>query len=236
MYKPKNKVIIVTGPPGSGKGTQANLLAETLGLYHLETSRIFEEKFEQGKKGEFVVFDGQKFFLEDERKRWLEGKLFSPPFVVALLTEKVSQIAKIARGIIFSGSPRTLYEAKRLLPLLIKIYGKENIHVILLSITPKETIFRNSHRKICELMRHSILYSNDTKKLKYCPLDGSKLLRREGLDDPSTIKRRIKEYKENTLPILDYYERLGINVKKINGSPPPAIVFKKILKYLKCKK
>ena len=78
-------------------------------------------------------------------------------------------------------------------------------------------------------MRHPILYSKETEKLKRCPLDGSKLLKRKGLDDPEVIKVRLKEYQERTFPLIEYFEKEGLEVQKINGSPPPADVFKNIL-------
>jgi adenylate kinase family enzyme len=132
-----------------------------------------------------------------------------------------------------SGSPRTLYEAKEVTPLLKKLYGPKNIKIVLLSVSAKESIFRNSHRRICELMRHPILYSKETAQLKKCPLDGSKLIKRKGLDDPAIIKVRLKEYRERTWPLIGYFKKEGLSVKKINGSPPPAIVFKSILKAFK---
>ena len=83
-------------------------------------------------------------------------------------------------------------------------------------------------------MRHPIL---STKKeflnLKYCPLDGSKLIKRKGLDDPEVIRVRIKEYKERTYPLIDYLKKEGLKIIKIDGTPSPAVVFNKILKHLK---
>jgi len=223
------------GPPGAGKGTQAELLAEKLNLYYFETSKILEEKFSQAKNEVFEI-EGKKYSLKEEKKLWLEGKLCSPPFVTFLVLEKIKQLFKEGKNLVLSGSPRTLYEGERLIPLLKKLYGVKNIKVILLKISPKETLKRNSQRRICELMRHPILATKkEFLKLKYCPLDGSKLLKRKGLDDPETIKTRIKEYKERTLPLIDYFKKEGLKVIEISGSPPPATVFKNILKALKIK-
>ena len=80
-------------------------------------------------------------------------------------------------------------------------------------------------------MRHPILYSEETKELNYCPVDGSKLIRRE-LDNPETIKIRLKEYKERTLPIVEYFNRENLRVKKINGEQSVADVYGDILKAL----
>jgi len=221
------------GPPGSGKGTQAELLAEKFNLYYFETSKILEETF-GGKLGEknFLEIEGQKYYFQNEKKLWQEGKLCSPPFVTYLVKEKIKELFKEGKNLVLSGSPRTLYEGERIIPLLKKLYGPKNIKVILLEISPQETIFRNTHRRICELMRHPILYSKENEKLKTCPLDGSKLVKRKGLDDPKSIKVRLEEYKKRTFSLIDYFKKEKLKVKKINGSPPPAAVFNSILKTL----
>jgi len=226
------KVIILMGPPGSGKGTQADLLAERLNFFHLETSKILEEKFRGNLKGSILI-EGKKYSFLKEKKLWEEGKLCSPPFVTYLIIQKIKELKKAGKNLVLSGSPRTLYEAERVIPVLEKLYGKKNIKVFFLEISPKETIFRNSHRRICQLMRHPILYLKENEKLKRCPLDGSRLIKRGKLDKPETIKVRLKEYKERTFPVIEYLKKRKIKVEKINGSPPPAIVFEKILKKLK---
>lgn len=226
-------VIIIMGPPGAGKGTQAILLSEKLNLYYFETSKILEEEFSKENPQREILIEGKKYKIEKEKKLWKEGKLCSPPFVTYLVKEKIKQLFHQGKNLILSGSPRTLYEAERIVPLLISLYGKENIKVLLLEISEKETLFRNSKRRICELFRHPIVYLKENEKLKYCPLDGSRLLKRKGLDDPETIKVRIKEYKERTFPVIDYFQKLGLKVIKIDGSPSPALVFQEILKALK---
>ena len=234
--KVKNKnsrVIIVLGAPGSGKGTQAELLSEKLNYYYFETSKILEDKFENAKRGEFIKVEGKVYKIDKEKKFWKTGILCSPPFVSYLVKQKIKELNKDGKSLILSGSPRTIYEGKQIIPLLKKLYGKKNIKVVLLEINAKETLFRNSHRRICKLMRHPIMYSKETKDLTKCPLDGSKLIKRKGLDDPESIKVRLKEYRKRTLPLIDYLREKGLAVKKVNGSPPPGPVFKNVLKAIK---
>ena len=233
-FKNLPQIIILLGPPGAGKGTQAELLSERLNLYYLETSKIIEKEVMNAKKNEFVEIGGKRYPLSKEKKLWKSGKLCTPEVVTFWIKNKIKELANEKKKIVFAGSPRTLYEAKEILPLLKKLYGLENIRVLLLEISPQETIFRNSHRRICELMRHPILYSKETANLKRCPLDGSKLIRREGLDDPEVIKIRIEEYKKRTLPVVDYLKKEGIKVEKISASGSPAEVFNKIIGILKC--
>lgn len=226
-------IIILLGPPGSGKGTQAILLSEKFDLYNLETSKVGEQRIMKAKKGEFIKVKGKKYFFEKERRLWETGILWSPPFVTHLIKEKIEELAKEEKGIVFSGSPRTLHEAKEIIPLLKKIYGPKNIKIFEILLSAKESIFRNSHRRICELMRHPILWLKETEKLKHCPLDGSNLLKRKGLDDPETIKIRLKEFKERTHPLIEYFKQQNLRVKKINGEQTVENVFKDILKAIK---
>ena len=234
--EPEKRVVIIMGPPGSGKGTQAELLADRFSLYYLETSKVLEARFMAAPKGEFVKVCGKKYYMADEKKRWQTGLLNSDPFTNFLMREKISEYFAKGESLLLAGSPRSIDQAKDLLPFLKKLYGAKNIKVILLEVSAKESIFRNSHRKICELMRHPVLYSKETENLKNCPLDGSKLLKRKGLDDPKTIKARLEVYRKTTLPMADYFKKQGIAVKRINGSPAPAIVFGNILKALGEKK
>jgi len=235
--KKHKQVIILFGPPGAGKGTQAELLADKLNLYYFETSKALEEKFKESKNltpGVKSATPGvEKYSVLEEKKLWEEGILCSPPFVAYLVKEKIKELAKLGKNLVLAGSPRTLYEGKEVIPLLKKLYGRKNVRAVLIEISAKETLFRNTHRRICQLMRHPILYNKETKNLKICPLDGSKLIKRKGLDDPETIKVRLKEYKERTFPLFKLFKKQGIKVKKINGGQTVVNVHKDILKAIK---
>jgi len=231
-------VVIILGPPGAGKGTQAELLAEKLNLYLFETSKILENRFKEienfplKKEERFVKINGKKFDILEEKRKWQEGKLCSPPFVTFLVVNEIKKLFEAGKNLVLSGSPRTLYEAKKILPILENLYDKKNIRVILLEISPQETIFRNSHRKICQLMRHSILFNKETENLTHCPLDGSLLIKRK-IDTPEIIKVRIREYQKKTLPILSYFQKNKIRIHKIKGERSVAQVFEDILRALK---
>lgn len=227
------KVIFIFGPPGCGKGTQGMLLSSKFDLYYFETSKLIENKVLNAKKGEFVISNGEKYYLDKEKELWLTGKLNSPPFVVWLVKEKIEKLAASSEGIVFSGSPRTIFEAKKIVPIIKKLYGSKNIKAFLLEINPNQTVWRNTHRRICELMRHPILHTIETAELKKCPLDGSDLVKRKGLDDPEIIKVRLKEYKERTFPIIDYLKGEGIRMGKINGEQSVTDVFFDILAKIK---
>lgn len=226
-------IVIIIGPPGSGKGTQAELISSTFNLHYFETSKILERKFIEAKEDEFIEADDKKFYIKDEKKLWETGFLCSPQFVTQLVIEKIKDLHAEGKGIIFSGSPRTLYEGRNVIPCLKNLYNIDDIKVIFLKISADETVYRNSNRRICKLMRHPILYSDETKGLEFCPIDGSELIKREGLDDIESIKVRIKEFEERTLPLVDFFEEEGLSVNEINGSNSPAQVFEEIMKVLK---
>jgi adenylate kinase len=221
---------ILVGPPGSGKGTQANLLADQFDLVHIDTSKLLEKRIMNAKEDEFIEVDGEKYSFAKEKQNWQTGILCSPPFVSGIIIEEIQKLAKEGKSVVFSGSPRTLYEAEKVLPVLEQLYGKDKIILLTIKLTPEQSINRNSHRRICELMRHPILWSEETENLTKCPLDGSNLIKREGLDDPETIKVRLKEFADRTFPIIEYLEREGIKENSINGEQPVESVFKEILR------
>lgn len=228
----KSQVFIIIGSPGAGKGTQANLLSEKFGLYHFRTSKIVGKIIEEAEPGSFIEIGGKKYYFEEQKKLRKRGKLWDPPFLTYFVNKKIRELYKDGRRPVLDGAPRTVYQAEEIVPILKELYGAENIKVIYIEITDDEAIFRNTHRRECELVRHPILYTKETAKLTKCPLDGSRLVERKD-DTPETIKIRLREYKERTLPLVKYFKKQGLKVKKIDGSPPPADVFKSILKALK---
>jgi len=227
------QIIIIIGPPGAGKGTQASLVADNMGFFYFETSKIVEHKVMDAKEGEAETVDGKDYNLLAEKKMWEEGILNSPLLVSSWINQKMRELAEQGESIVFAGSPRTLPESKKIMPVMAELYGKENIKIVLLELKVEDSIWRNSNRRICELMRHPILFNKETEELTMCPLDGSKLIKREKLDDPEIIKIRLKEYQERTLPIIQYLENQGFLVEKIDAAPAPSIVFNNLLKAVK---
>jgi adenylate kinase len=233
------QVIILFGAPGAGKGTQSELLSDKMDLYLFETSKILEREFSKAENlsenspERFIDFDNQKFDILHEKDLWKKGILCDPPFVTYLVTKEIKKLFDDGKNLVLSGSPRTLYEAEKVMPFVEDLYGKENIKTVLIEISPDQTIYRNSNRRICELMRHSILFNEETEKITLCPLDGSKLVRRGTLDEPETIKVRLKEYAERTYPIFDYFEKHGLKIRKVNGEQSVADVYKNVLDSIK---
>lgn len=233
MVRKNSLIVILIGPPGSGKGTQAELLAKKLNLFYFETSKIIEEKVKTAKKDESVAIKGKEYPLRHEWELWRTGMLCTPVVVSFLVKEKFNELAKGGRNLVIAGSPRTLPEGKEEMPLLEELYGKKNIKIFNIELSSKESIWRNAHRRICSKCRHPIPYFEGTKTLKRCQHCGAKLKKRKGLDDPETVKVRLSQYKTRTKPLLDYFKKLGLKVIEINGEQSIENVFKDIIKKFK---
>lgn len=226
------KAIIIYGPPGAGKGTQANLLAWAKGFIHFDTGKYIENSmlYSPDFKNDKIV--------QRERKNFEAGVLFTPSWTLGVVSKATQKIAQADFSIVYSGSPRTIYEAlgdkknDGLVSILEKEYGKKNIYVLLLKVRAKSSIFRNSNRKVCSVCGTAILYSEETHKHRNCPLCGGKL-RTRTLDKPEVIKTRLKEYENRTKPITTELKKRGYKILEIDGEPAPDKVHFAVLKKLK---
>ena len=225
------KVIILFGPPGAGKGTQSELLAQKFYFYNLDTSRVLEEKFKNAKPGDQVEINGKSYPVADELAKRRKGVLCSVDFTAFLMNKRIAEIHSLGKSLILSGSPRSLAEAEVEIPFLENIYGKENINIFFLDLPAEQTIFRNSNRRVCELMHHSILYIPENAGLKRCPLDGSRLVHRD-LDNVETIKLRLAEFEETVAPLEGFYNKNKFQVRKINANQYVEDVFQNVLEAL----
>lgn len=218
----KKIVVILYGPPGSGKGTQANLLAQKLNLIHFDT----------GKYLEAVVNDParqREKTVKHEKKLFDKGILMTPSFALREVANASKKIAKAGWGLVFSGSPRTVYEGEHILPLLQKLYGRGNIFIFKLALQPSGSIRRNSSRLMCSVCDYGLLSEYyPVRNPKFCPVCGGKFYKRS-LDNPKVIKVRLEEYKKRTEPILGVAKRMGYIIREIDGSTPPHKVLKLIL-------
>ncbi|MCL5012170.1 MAG: nucleoside monophosphate kinase [Patescibacteria group bacterium] len=223
--------VVIFGYPGSGKSTQAQMIAERFGFYHFDTGRFVEH----------LVYDPRTASRPDikhERKLFETGKLMDADFTLKHIGARIKDLAKGGERIVFSGSPRNLAEAfgdkkykKGFVDVLDEAYGRKGVLYILLKVTQKESLERNSKRLVCSVCQTPLLGKTHASLTSSCPFCGGKLYRRS-LDDPKTILVRFKEYEQKTLPIIQELRKKRIVVHEVSASAMPHIVFKRISQFL----
>ncbi len=196
---------IFLGPPGAGKGTQAEIIAKKHGLVKISTGDILREAVKNGTElGKLA--DG---YMK-------AGELVPDEIMLGLIEE---QLEKIDKGFILDGFPRTVKQAEGLDELL----KKKNMPlkaVILLDVPDEEIVKRLSARRVCPNCGavYNMIY-NPPKNDEICDVCGTKLVQRKD-DNPETIKRRLAVYHEQTAPLIDYYKEKGLLVR-IDGTGEP---------------
>lgn len=219
----KKLAVILYGPPGSGKGTQANLLADKLNVVHFDMGRFLESIVHDPKRQ-------KEKLVKRERKLFDSGKLMTASFVLREITEQVKKISAAGLGLILSGNPRTLPEAKGLIPVLEKLYGRRNICFFILKTPSQSSLRRNSARLICRSCGAALLTAfYPSRNPKRCPVCGGPLYKRS-LDTSRIIKVRLREYEERTKPIFEMLKKRGYRVNVVDGRPAPYKVSQRIEK------
>lgn len=226
--KNMKKAILFFGPPSVGKGTQANLLVQNFGgLVQFDTGRCLEDIF-YGKKKLSPLLKKEKVLFDS-------GKWNSPPFVLKIISDVIKKMGRGGLGMVFSGSPKTMFEAfgdkihTGIIDLLKKIYGKNDIYIVYLKIPKSDVVTRTLGRKICQVCGLPRLPHSHTDSCIFC---GGPLKTRV-FDNPEKMKSRLAEYENRTLPIIERLKKEGYKIHYINGRPLPYKVFASVKKALK---
>lgn len=187
------KAIVLIGSPGSGKGTQAELLAERLGFFHFESSLIVKHWTQKHPRHPL---------LEKSMESYKKGGLFEPELMAHVIKEETERILKKYKGIIYDGSPRTLPETHEVWPFWKKTFGTSNIIVLNLKLDDAIARARLMTRLVCEFDHAYITGENGLAVTSKCPKDGSPLKIRD-LDDPKVVEVRFEEFKKQTEPAIE---------------------------------
>jgi adenylate kinase len=211
--------IVLLGPPGAGKGTQARRLQDRHGMVQLSTGDMLRAAVKAGTPA------GQ------EAKKIMEaGKLVPDEMIIKMLAERITQ-PDCRNGFILDGFPRTVPQAEALDRMLAQ-KGLKLDHVIEMTVDDAAMVDRISGRYSC--VKCGAGYHDRTKKPKVpgvCDVCGSKEFTRRADDKPETVKKRLDEYHALTAPILPYYRAKGA-LKSVDGMADIDVVASAIDKIL----
>jgi len=192
--------IVLVGPPGAGKGTQAQAISAKLGLPHISSGDIFRENLK------LQTELGQQAAAYMNR-----GELVPDDLTIAMIQERLCR-PDCQNGALLDGFPRTPAQAEALAAMLQEFNGAVNI-VPLISVPDDILIERLSGRWTCRANGHVFHEKfNPPVKPGICDFDGSELYQRED-DKPETVRNRIKVYQEQTAPLIAFYQSKGLLVE-----------------------
>jgi len=209
--------IVLFGPPGSGKGTQAKLLAERYGVPHISTGDILRGNLNNETE------------LGLEAKTYMDrGELVPDDVLIGIIKDRLSQ-PDCASGFLLDGYPRTLPQAEALSNILSEL-GKNLDLVLNIDVPDEKLLKRLAGRRMCICGASYHILFNKPKQEGICDLCGSKLCQRDD-DKEEAIMNRLDVYKNQTRPLIDHYTQEGVMLT-INGAADIEVVFNEICRML----
>ena len=198
--------IVMLGPPGVGKGTQAKILSEKTGLAHISSGDLFRDNIKnQTELGQLA----QSYINK--------GELVPDDVTISMIRERLSR-PDCQAGAILDGFPRTPAQADALKQMLVEFDGDVD-HVPFVTADQEVLVSRLTGRWTCRANGHVFHKTfNPPQKEGICDLDGSELYQRDD-DKAETVTRRIQVYMEQTAPLISYYREAG-KLIEIDGAQP----------------
>lgn len=211
--------ILLMGPPGAGKGTQAAQLVEKYHISHISTGDMFRAAVKEGTE------------LGKQAKACMDaGQLVSDDITIGIVKERIAK-PDCQQGFILDGFPRTTHQADALDRCLSEL-GIRLDRVINITVRDAELAHRMTGRRICKGCGATYHISfNPPAKQGICDVDGGELYQRAD-DSEETVNKRLAVYKAQTQPLIEYYQDKGLYTE-INGEQPIDKVFTDIVQSLK---
>jgi len=211
--------IVLLGPPGAGKGTQATFLKETLKLAHISSGDLFRENL----KAQTDLGKLAQGFMD-------RGELVPDDVTIAMIRQRLTR-PDCAQGALLDGFPRTPAQADALAAMLAET-GDRVDSVPYISVPAEVLIERLSGRWTCRAAGHVYHAKYNPPKVNgVCDEDGSELYQRDD-DKSETVMNRIKVYLEKTSPLIEYYRKLGL-LAEVDGTQSIETVEQQILSAVK---
>ena len=202
--------LILIGPPGAGKGTQAERLREDFQLPYVATGDMLRAHVRQ----ETELGHQAKSFMD-------AGDLVPDDLIVAMARERLEE-PDAQEGFLLDGFPRTSGQADSLAEMLTGL-GRHVSAALLIDVPDGELVRRLAGRRVCVKAGHNYHVEFDPPKREgVCDQDGSRLIQRDD-DKPEVIERRLSVYHAQTQPLVDYYDRQGL-LRRIDGTRSPSEV------------
>ncbi|MDO3412946.1 adenylate kinase [Saccharibacillus sp. CPCC 101409] len=211
--------ILFMGPPGAGKGTQAQVIVDAFGIPHISTGDAFRLAIKEGTP------------IGVKAKEYIDQGLLVPDDVTnGIVRERLSQ-PDCEKGFLLDGFPRTLLQAEALDALLLET-GRQLDHVINLNVDPEKLLVRITGRRICKTCgtTYHVIF-NPPKQEGVCDKDGGELYQRPD-DNEESVRTRLGEYSSKTAPLIDYYANKGL-LRQIDGDQEIGTVSEGILSVLR---
>ncbi|MEK7834307.1 MAG: adenylate kinase [Acidobacteriota bacterium] len=189
------RVIVIIGPPGAGKGTQARLLSEKYGYPQISTGDILRE-----------MAQADTALGQEIKSTLASGKLVSDEILAQVIQTRTSR-SDCENGYILDGFPRTVNQAHQ----LEELAERQRKEVLLVRVKVHENVLfeRLTGRRTCSKCGEIYnVYSRPPKQESICDLDGE-LLKQRSDDNPDSVVRRFEEYKSSTAPLIEYYRNNG---------------------------
>jgi adenylate kinase len=199
--------LILIGPPGAGKGTQAERLRVHFGIPFISTGDMLRANVKQGTE----LGKAAKAHMDS-------GGLVPDDLIVAMAADRLEQ-DDARDGFILDGFPRTTAQAQALDAQLQKL-GRTITAALLIDVPDEDVVRRISGRRVCVKNGHNYHVEFDPpKQAGICDEDGSELIQRDD-DKPDVVKQRLNVYHEKTAPLIDYYDAQGL-MRRIEGTGSP---------------